>query len=268
MIKEFLEYSSKVKNLSENTINSYRKDLSTFTQWARSEGLRWSTIKKKDVDNFSAYLHERQKSPATIARHITSIRQLFQWAMNEGILQSNAARYCSSPRKEYKLPSTIDQSEIERYLASEASTDQSRTIHALAALIVDTGIRLQEALDIRIEDIDATNQTIKIHGKGRKERLVYYSQLTMRHCSATCNKRRGYLIDEASQIRIRYMMYSEMGCKVHPHALRHTFATTMLNNGASIMSVQSILGHASVQTTERYCALSANNVRRAYNKFH
>lgn len=267
MIKEYLTYIKKVRNLSDNTVRAYRKDLQDFTRWARPEGLTWSTLKKQDIDRYNAHLGEQEKAATTRCRRISAIRNMLRWAMHEGILKENAAQWCQSPKLEETLPKGIDPNTLTQYLERPATTDRARTIHALVALMLDTGCRLQEAIDIRCEDVNVTERSITIHGKGKKERKVYFTDRTIMHCVATANKRKGYLIDKHNQWEIRDMMHKELPT-VHPHMIRHTMATTMLNNGASLDVISQLLGHTSRKTTERYARVSTKTTQRQFEQYH
>lgn len=266
MITEYITYQAKVRNLAANTLRGYEKDLRAFARWASPQGLRWSTIAQADIDTYTSMLHDKGRKPASIRRAISSIRTLLSWAHHQQIIESNVARYCQSPKLSSTLPMPADMKKLAAYLDSPTITSQAATIHAIVALILDTGMRIQECLDVRCQDIDVKQHTIKVHGKGRKERLVYFTERTIKHCARVANKRAGYLIDESDQKAIRYMMYAE--CGTHPHAIRHTWAMMMLNNGAPIESVSALMGHASVKTTERYAKLVNTTLAEHYKQYH
>lgn len=267
MKQEFLNYLENVRNYSQHTLRAYELDITDFANWANPRGLRWSTLTKQDIDNYAAELHKKGLSSSTQRRRITALRSLLQWAMREGKLASNPARYCQLPKAEETLPMGLEKAIIENYLNTPAMTERAKTIHALVALLYDTGIRLQEALDIRCEDVDPVAHTIRIHGKGRKERIVYFTERTIEHCAHVGNKRNGYLIDCDNQRAIRLMMAQEIH-GAHPHAIRHTFATELLNNGASLDTISALLGHSSRKTTERYAKVSNPTVQQQYYQFH
>lgn len=267
MIKEYLQYLREVRNLSDNTIIAYGKDLKNFTAWALPQGLTWRTLTKTDVDNYNAYLGTIDKAPTTRCRRVSAIRNLLRWAKHEGLLQDNVAQFCQSPKIGETLPRAIDLHILENYLKSPAQTERAKTIHALVALILDTGCRLQESIDIRITDVNTDEQSIIIHGKGRKERKVYYTARTMYHCSLVGGKRPGYLIDNDNQWELRTMMAKELP-GLNPHAIRHTMATTMLNKGASLDVISLLLGHSSRKTTERYARLSVATTQEQYKLYH
>lgn len=270
MIQEFLDYLRTNRNLSENTIQAYAQDLHNFVDYCKVIGLRWSTIEQSDIEDYVSNMHEAGKAAATINRHISSIRCLFTWAQTHGLLQKNAARYVRSYKQSESLPTIADKEALMKYLDTEAKTMKSRTIHGLIALLLDTGIRIQEAIDIRKEDIDMKTMSIKIHGKGRKERKVFFTTLMMQHCCSLLDLREGYLIPIENQRTLRYWMYEELKgiTKTHPHAIRHLFATSMLENGAEITAISHLLGHNSITTTQRYSHVTCNYAENQYRLYH
>lgn len=272
MIQEYITYLRNNRNLASNTLEAYSKDLRNFATWAAPRGLRWSTIRQEDIENYLAEQHRAEAAATSINRHLASIRGLFTWAHHRGMLTTNPARWIRAQKTAEKLPYAADEEALTRYLDTPATTDRARTIHALIALLKDTGIRIQEAIDLRIEDVETKSQTMRIHGKGRRERTVYYTQLTIEHCSKTAGQRLGYLIPISSQRTLRLMLSEELktvsDARIYPHAIRHLFATSLLTAGADINAIAKLLGHKSVKTTERYATLSDNATRAQYLQYH
>lgn len=270
MIQEFLNYQRDRKGLSENSLTAYKKDLQAFVRYAQPKGLRWSTITKQNIDAYLVTLKEEGKQPATINRHLSSIRNLLTWAHHEGKINNNAAQYCQQMKKADKLPEQAPIEKIEEYLSEEPKTERSEIIHGLIALLKDTGIRIQEAINIRLSDINVEERSIRISGKGSKERKVYFKESTIAHLARIANRYRTYLLPQADQRTFRLWMIAELkpyGIKTHPHALRHSFATTMLNNGADITTVSYLLGHTHVTTTQRYARISNTTARAQYERY-
>lgn len=269
MINEYLTYLKDNRNLSDNTIEGYNNDLRQFVKYAAAQGLRWSTIRKQHIEDFLAQLKRSDIAPTSINRKLSSIRGLMTWANHNGMIPTNPSRWIRAQKTEEKLPVAANKELLERYLATSPSTYQARIVHALISLLMDTGIRIQEAIDLRIEDVNTQQRTIMIHGKGRRERIVYYTELTERHCGLVGNMRPHYLIPISDQRTLRYMIYSELkGANIHPHAIRHLFATNLLENGADINVISKLLGHKSVKTTERYAKVSDSTMRTQYYQYH
>lgn len=267
MIQEYLTYLEKNLNYSENTIRAYSNDLQGFAKYAKTMGWRWSTLTKQQIDQYVASLHDHYE-PKTINRRISSLRSMLQWAMRNSYLPQNPARFVQSQKLASTLPETADREALISYLGTPATSEQSEIIHALIALLLDTGIRLQEAIDIRCEDINVNQRSITIHGKGNKQRIVYFTDRTIEHNIRTANRRKGYLLPIENQQTLRYMMYDELRgiTHTHPHAIRHLWATDLIANGASLQAVSALMGHQSVKTTERYTHIANNWVKAQYNK--
>lgn len=270
MISEYLNYLQQVRNLSKHTIKSYRQDLIHFTEYARRNSLTWSTITKQDLVDYQLEIANENLSPASRSRMTSSLRQCLQYAVNMGYLSENPARYLQSPKKEHRLPQTADMADIMAYLRTTPLSEPDRMLHALVALLTDTGIRLQEALDIRRKDINKDEHSILIHGKGNKERKVYYSDLSATHLNRYAKYHQDYIFEERDQKEIRYQMYAFVGQMIkgaHPHLFRHTYATEMLKRGCDINTLRKLMGHESVKTTEIYAQVEDETAREKAMKY-
>lgn len=267
MIKEFITWVQDVKHLQPNTAIAYEKDLRSFAIWASAKNLRWSTISQEDIEAYVADLNQEGKSAATIRRKVSVIRRLTTWAYYHHIVETNAGKYVSSPKERETLPVPADKQMIIEFLQKPARNEEMKIAQAVVAIAADTGARLQEIIDIKREDIDGQQHTIKIHGKGGKERIVHYTNAIVPYCGAVYGKRESYIIPITNQRTIRYYIYRYCG-NTHPHAIRHLFATEMLNNGCDLVTIGRLLGHKSVTTTERYSHLSAATTRHQYETYH
>lgn len=264
MIYTFIQYLSINRGLSENTVKAYEEGLKDFATWAnRNEpGTRWSKVTKTQIDRYVMSLVADGYKPASIKQHISALRTFYKTCMALGTMTENPARYVSTPKLSAALPKTIERTAIAAALDSD---DTPKETKAAIAIIFETGIRLQELLDIRAKDIDAATQSIKITGKGRKERTVYYGDL--------CKKYGKYWHGEQhTQREVRHAIYKALepysqAEQKSPHALRHTFATTMLNNGMNITAISKLMGHAHQETTERYAQLATSSTCNLYKQY-
>lgn len=261
-----------VRGLSPRTCSEYEKNLRYFARWAGPRGLRWSTLTRSDVNDYIIDRREIGDKPATCKLAVSILRSFFRWMVNEGMLKENPLQYSQSPKTENKLPVPVDIKAIDMYLAAEPIDDRDKICKIFTALVTDTGLRIQEALDIDKTDIDFQAHSIKVKGKGNKERLVYYSnRLVDALCVNLQEWNHGKLFNGIDQLTMRQMVYEYLGRwipKVHPHQLRHTFATECLNNGMRIETVSRLLGHSSVQVTERYARLVQPNIEKEYTENH
>lgn len=265
MIQEFLDYQGKNKGLSEETIFGYRKDLKTFVNYAKERGLRWSTITAEDMDDYVRSEEERGMKPRTIKKRVEVVRLLFSWAQHKGHLSENPARYTQTPKQADTIRRAEDANRLEAYLQTPSLTREAHLIHAVVAIIYETGIRIGELLRIEGRDIDTQERRIFIQGKGANERYVYYGDKAAAYLKAMSH-RQGRCLQE-SDYEIRMAMARELpGC--HPHAIRHTFACRMINAGMSLKTLATLMGHKHEATTEIYARIATERARGEYEKYN
>ena len=266
MITEFINYQQHVRGLSVQTCNEYEKNLKYFSQWAAPRGLRWSTITKSDIDRWTAEMHNDRLSSSTIKQRISTLRTFYSWLVHEGKLQHNPARFCQTPKSTETLPTEADMTAIDAWLQEPARTEEEKGVHMLTAIITETGMRISEALAIKRSDFQQCG--IRIMGKGRKERIVFYGHRTIEQLRAyapMCE----HLFAGWTQERARWAMYRTLGKVVkgvHPHMLRHTFAMQALNNGMALNEVSQLLGHKHISTTQIYARAATSTLHKHYQQ--
>lgn len=264
MIYTFIQYLSINRGLSENTTKAYEEGLKKFATWMNSNqpGTRWSTVKKEQIDSYVSSLVKDGYKPATIKQHISALRTFYKTCMALGMMKENPAKYVSTPKKGADLPKVIERTAIAAAL-NDSNTDKETK--AAIAIIYETGLRLQELLDLRPSNIDAVSQSIKIAGKGRKERTIYYGDL--------CKQYGRYWHGAQHTPReVRHAVFNALrpysnAEQLSPHALRHTYATTLLNNGMSITAISKLMGHEHQETTEIYAKLATSSTRDLYEQY-
>lgn len=267
MITEFLTYKKKVQNVSDGTIKEYRKNLTAFAAWVASNrpGKGWSNITKQDIEAHMQMMHDAKMKPRTIQLRVAAIRSLYNWLTVDGKMKNSPAKYVTMPKAGSQLPQTVELDALTAYVTKPATTPRTVEVQALTAILIETGIRLQEAIDIRPKDINKKEMSIAITGKGNKQRIVYYGAMTREKMNALAKLvdiRQGFFQKE--QRAYREAMSEEFRGIVeyiHPHMLRHTFATTMLKNGTPLKYLSELLGHEHVTTTERYTHAVDNELR-------
>lgn len=270
MITEFQNYLSAIKGYSDNTVVAYGKDLRDFVAYVREvdEKVTWRSVTQGLIQSYVVSLHERDLENTTIKRRVAAIRSLFDYFKTQGYLESNPARFVQTPKKVKKLPNVISQGAIKDALVSNSTPLKTK---CMIALMVETGIRLQELLDLDTKDFIASTRSIRILGKGGKERTVYYGDWSRKLLNQYVGARRGRLFDD-EQREVRHEVYEclrrfTQARQLSPHAIRHTFASVMLQKGADIKSIQSLLGHESVKTTEIYAQVAGPQVATQYELF-
>lgn len=264
MIETFGNYLSINRGLSPNTVKVYTEALRDFASWVKMghPAVRWSTVEKAMIDEYVASMVGDGYKPATIKQHISALRTFYKTCLAMGMTIENPARYVSTPKLEEQMPKCIEVEAIRRTLADPCA---SSTAKAVIAIIFETGIRLQELLDMRPCDVDPKHQSIVIHGKGMKQRTVYYGELTKQYGRAF----HGW---EHNQRDIRREVWQALkphskAPQLSPHALRHTFASELINNGMSMEGVRVLLGHEHMATTEIYAKLSNATTQAAYSQY-
>lgn len=257
MIEEFVTYLRTNKGYSEGTCTEYRKDLSSWVDYLRnSAGIgRWSEVTRQDVERYVADLVNAGYKPATIKRRVSVIRQAYQFAWLQGWQAENPAKYVSTPKVAETTPRTLDVDAIRATVHDNSVELETR---ALIAIMCESGMRLSEVRNLKCEDIDLQAGTALVCGKGNKQRTCYLGATSV-ELLAEIGKRSGRLFTTCER-ETRRNVHNALerhaaGGYTTPHALRHTFATTMLANGAELTTLSTMMGHSSVRTTERYVHL-------------
>lgn len=270
MIEDFLKYNCQNKGLSANTEKAYGEALRQFARWLQTSAAvyRWRDVTKRDIDQYVQYMASSEKKPATIRQHISAIRQLFAWMKKLELIKHSPARWVETPKLRKQLPSTIEITAIENYIADVKQPLQTR---AMVALIYEAGLRISEVMNLDTRLISWRNHSMKVEGKGMKERIVYYGYWTDKLLNMLANGKRGKIFEGTEREARREIWHALKGHEIgqrqaSPHIIRHTFATRMLNQGMPITSLQMLLGHESVKTTEIYAHAAGTTVKNDYQR--
>lgn len=287
-IESFLEYLNVIKKYSENTINSYKIDIIELIDFLKEKSINYLKIQKKEVNLYLEYLYNRNLDKNTISRKLSSIRSFYNYLLNNEIISYNYFNLIHNPRHNTKLPNYLKEEELDKmFSVPDIDTPLGTRNRLILEILYATGIRVSELVNIKINDINFDNRTIKILGKGNKERMVVYGN----HCEEILelylkefrnellnNKTNEYLIlnKNGNQITTRMIrnilddiiLKCSLDKHVYPHMIRHSFATAMLNNGADIISVKELLGHESVNTTTIYTHVTNEKLKEIYNNAH
>lgn len=266
MITEFINYLGTIRGYSNNTCTGYGKDLKHFTRWMKEKktGARWGNITRTDIDNYITACVNAGMKPATTNRRLAAISAIYRYMQREGYEVTNPAQYESRRKRGYTLPNTIDKNELKN-----AYNHAYGLVKVMLGLLITTGIRIQELLDIKWEDIDFLNNSIRIKGKGNKERYAYTlpEQLETLHECMKLQHHTG-VIFKMSQREARRMIFLSLrpycnAKQLSPHAIRHTFATNLAEKGVNTSTLQSLLGHKRLETSQHYVNLSKQAAQRA-----
>lgn len=286
-VAAFLRYLDRERNASPHTVRAYAADLGQFQSHVAEEIGRAPRL--EDVDHlviraFLARLHRKGVKKVSAARKLATLRTFFRYLCREGILERNPARALLSPRMERKIPTHLEESEVATLIEVPGETDSARRARAILELLYATGIRCAELVGLDLGDVDLGARTVRVLGKGSKERIIPFGQpastaltayLTARlnarprSQALFVNARGSRLTDRwVRQIVTHRVKQVAMTRRLSPHSLRHSFATHLLERGADLRSIQELLGHASLSTTQRYTHVNARHILDIYKKTH
>ncbi|MGY3778134.1 tyrosine recombinase XerC [Isobaculum melis] len=290
-IQIFLTYLMTERNYSELTKKAYEEDIASFSNFLEASGDgNLENVTTQDVRVYLAYLQEEAYSRNSVSRKISSLRAFYQFLLKNQLVNENPFSYIQLKKKALKLPHFFYEKELEVFFeAAQGDSMLDKRNIALIEVLYATGIRVSECTSLKMQDIDQELGVLLIHGKGNKERYVPFGQFAAAAIENYCRESRGILMekhhkehpylfvnhygDPITTNGIRYVLNqiikkSSLTSHIHPHMLRHTFATHLLNNGADMRTVQELLGHASLSSTQIYAHVTKENLQKNYRLFH
>ncbi len=290
--RAYLSYLSGVRNFSENTVRAYATDIEAYLAWVRREGVTAASISHRSLRRYLAELTRAGYSTRTVNRHLSAIRGLYKWLVSQGRVTGDAAAALASPKIAKTLPRTMSDSDVDALLDTcDASTLEGLRDLAIIELLYATGARISEISRLNVADIDLAQAQVRLFGKGSKERVVpvyeralaVLMQYVRQARPALCARRKrgeatGALFVSVRGNRMtadalrtcfeRHVRLAGIESGVTPHAMRHTYATELLSGGADLRSVQELLGHESLATTQIYTHLSVERLKEATRQAH
>ncbi|MGM9948615.1 MAG: tyrosine recombinase XerC [Lysinibacillus sp.] len=288
-LAHFIKYVQLEKNFSVHTVREYESDVRQFLHFLEQEGVYCLTdVEYLHARLYVTKLYEEHMARTSISRKISSIRSFFRYLNREGELDDAPFRSLYHPKKEERLPSFFYEEELQQLFAASSGTDaKSIRNMAILELLYATGIRVSECVSIEMNQIDFAYSILRVMGKGRKERIVPFGQYAHEALQRYINEVRPKLMkDKDHQYLFVNMRGSELTArgvrhilqemtekaslhsKIYPHMLRHTFATHLLNNGADLRTVQELLGHAHLASTQVYTHVTKEHLRNTYMNTH
>jgi site-specific recombinase XerD len=285
---ELLEADLKRRDAAERTRRAYGIDLGQFAGWAADQGLEPDEVGPKAVRRYIAHLSEHDAAPTTTARKLAALRALFSSQREHGRISQNPADLVSTPRRPSHLPRVLSASETAELLDGiPAGSPLELRDRALFELAYSCGLRAEEIVSLKRTDVEHDSEQLRVEGKGRKTRLLPVGEPAMAAVALYVERARPALAVGAgegalflsksgrplgtSDVRRRLRKWTErvgVGGGSSPHALRHSFATHLLDGGADLRSIQELLGHASVSSTQIYTRVESARLKRAYARSH
>jgi len=284
LVADFLDHLARERGCSPETVRAYRVDLAQFCDYwqDRLSGKPLPQLDHDDVRDFLGLLLRGGYERRTAARKLSSVKTFFRYLVRSGRLARNPARNVKGPRVEQRLPGFLSQFQVRQALEGPAETGPELRDRAILETLYGSGLRAAELVGLNMRDVDFAGETVRVRGKGGKERIVplgraeraaierYLAARPNRTAPALfLNARGGRLTTRSVQNIVRRTLSRVAGVTAtNPHALRHAFATHLLERGADLKAVQELLGHASLSTTQVYTHLSVERLRKAYSKAH
>ncbi|MDN3514322.1 MAG: tyrosine recombinase XerC [Candidatus Brocadia sp.] len=282
-INKYLAHIEHNRNFSSQTLRAYRNDLHQYLSFLIAEKCSdLGSVNRLFLRRFLAFLKKQDYSKTTIARKIVSIRSLYKFLCREGMAKSNPVENIRAPKLDRKLPGFMSISETETLLNQPGSnTLLGVRDKAIMETFYSTGMRVNELAGIDVADVDFFNEVVKVKGKGKKERLLpignhaldairlYIEKRGSDNEALFLNKRGGRLTGRSvARMMEKYVKKAGMSLNISPHTFRHSFATHLLDGGADLRSVQELLGHANLSTTQIYTHITTERLKQVYDKAH
>lgn len=284
-INEFTEYLIIDKKYSENTIKAYNNDLKKFKNFIKNKTI--NNIDDNSIKDYIKYLNKNNNDTRTISHNISTLRSFYKFLLIEKKVNKNPMEYIELPKTKKTLPKTLSIEEVDKLLDIKLTDSFSYRNKAMLELMYSSGLRVSELINVSIHDIDTSNCIIRIMGKGSKERIVPLGDYAIRYIELYLKEYREKLVKNELNdylflnnhgkkmtrqgfFKILKSIAREKNIKTNfsPHTLRHSFATHLLNGGADLRSIQEMLGHSDISTTQIYTHVSKEQLKENYKNYH
>ncbi|AMA73676.1 MULTISPECIES: site-specific tyrosine recombinase XerD [Aneurinibacillus] len=289
LITQFIHYLTVERGLAKNTLESYRRDLISYCAYLEREGFKdISETSRTQIMGYLLYLQEQGRATATLSRNLASIRAFYQFLLREKFIDKDPSVNLESPKIEKKLPQVLSVAEVEMLLnGPDTRFPSGMRDKAMLELLYATGIRVSELVSLNLSDVNLNMGFIKCFGKGSKERIIPLGRLAIVNVQTYLERGRPFLKKRGQEEALflnhhgrrlsrqgfwkiikKYAQLANSHKEITPHTLRHSFATHLLENGADLRSVQEMLGHADISTTQIYTHVTRSRLKEVYAKAH
>ena len=280
-VQQYLDHLAVERQLSPNTLDGYRRDLDALSAFADGRGQEPEALGSEDIRAFVADGHRRGLSPKSLQRRLSAVRSFYRWLLRHGRVKANPAAAVRAPKAPRKLPQVLDPDEARALVEVPTDAPLGLRDRALLELFYSSGLRLSEVCALRWHDLDLAEGLVTVLGKGRKQRTVPVGSHACRALAEWRSDsggkddapvfpgRNGPITPRAVQLRLRQLAQRQgLFKRVHPHLLRHSFASHVLESSGDLRAVQELLGHADIATTQIYTHLDYQHLARVYDAAH
>lgn len=287
ILNDFCDYLKIDKRYSDLTVESYRTEIKGYLDFFKEKNIKVKDIKNSDIKDYLAYIKKGETSERTLAHNVSVIRTFYKFLLTLKIIERNPTEFLELPKLRKKLPTVLSKEEVEKLLDIDLTDCYSYRNKAMLELLYSTGLRVSELVNLELSNIDLENCTLKTIGKGNKERIIPISDYALYYVEKYINEYRGSMLKKGVNnyvfinnhgnvmtrqgfFKIIKKLATEKNIKTHisPHTLRHSFATHLLDYGADLRSIQEMLGHSNLSTTQIYTHVSSEHLKDNYNSSH
>lgn len=286
-LKYFFDFLENEKKLSENTLQSYKRDLKQFKEYLEENEIRYNYVHEEEMKNYIEHLEELGKKPSTISRCIASIRSFYQYVVKKGKVKEDPTEHIQSPKIEKRVPSVLTSKEVELLLEQPKDVDlKGIRDKAMLEFAYATGMRVTEIISLNMEDVHLNEGYVTCRN-GSKQRNIPLGKMAAKALKEYIEEARGILIksedEQALFVNINggrltrqgfwkiikyYKEQAHITKEITPHVLRHSFATHLLQNGADLKAIQTMLGHSDISSTQVYMQFQDEGIKNIYKKAH
>ncbi|MBR3199026.1 MAG: site-specific tyrosine recombinase XerD [Bacilli bacterium] len=283
-IENFINYLLFEKKYSDNTIKSYKQDLTEFNNYFKNKNI--NKINKNDIESYIENL-SKNLNTRSVSRNISTLKSLYKYLINNKEINKNPMEMITNPKLKKALPKVLSEEEINKLLDINPKTEFDYRNKAMIELMYSSGLRVSELINLNITDIDLDNETVRIFGKGSKERIIPLNEYTVRALEIYIKNHRKELFKHGENnylflnnhgkqmtrqgfFKIIKNIAKEKNIKTEfsPHTIRHSFATHLLKHGADLRSIQELLGHSDISSTQIYTHVTNEKLKKNYEEFH
>ena len=282
-LRSFLNYLLVDKGLSNNTVKAYEADISSFFQWLDNEDLKYKNLLEDHINQYISFLFQRKMRSSSVNRKISSIKSFYIFLVKRNFVKNSPLNDLVTPKQEKYLPESMSEAEVDKLLNSpDVANKIENRDKAMIEMLYATGMRISELVNLKITDVDMKRCVVKVFGKGSKERLVPFGETALDSLRSYLNEREQssskeiFLSNRGKKMtrvafwqRVKvYLIRENLKNSISPHTLRHAFATHLLNRGADLRSVQLLLGHSDLSTTQIYTHIAKQRLSDVLKKHH